>query len=52
MGFLAPKMLKKIADELHDAHSLLKRRIHDGLDIKDSSWDDCMAFAVWLNQEC
>ena len=27
--FLALKMLKKVGDEPHDAHSLLKRRIHD-----------------------
>ena len=27
--FLAPKMLKKVGDEPHDAHSLLKRRIRD-----------------------
>ena len=27
--FLAPKMLKKLGDEPHDAHSLLKRRIRD-----------------------
>ena len=27
--FLAPKMLKKVGDKPHDAHSLLKRRIRD-----------------------
>ena len=27
--FLAPKMLKKVGDEPHEAHSLLKRRIRD-----------------------
>ncbi|KAL9070687.1 MAG: hypothetical protein Q9161_004741 [Pseudevernia consocians] len=27
--FLAPKMLKKVGDEPHDARSLLKRRIRD-----------------------
>ena len=27
--FLAPKMLEKVGDEPHDAHSLLKRRIRD-----------------------
>ena len=28
-GFLAPKMLKQVGDEPHDAHSLLKRRIFE-----------------------
>lgn len=30
--FLAPKMLKEVGDETHDARSLLKRRIRDDLD--------------------
>ena len=34
--FLAPKMLKKVGDEPHDARSLLKRRIRDDLDEEDS----------------
>lgn len=34
--FLAPKMLKKIGHEPHDARSLLKRRIRDDLDEEDS----------------
>lgn len=33
--FLAPKMLKQVGDEPHDAHSLLKRRIRDREDAED-----------------
>ena len=36
--FLAPKMLKKVGDEPHGAHSLLKRRIRD--DLHEDSYED------------
>lgn len=38
-GFLAPKMLKKVGDEPHDARSLLKRRIRDDMYYLDSEED-------------
>ena len=41
--FLAPKMLKKVGDEPHDAHSLLKRRIRDDLDEFDSDEDEVVS---------
>lgn len=40
--FLAPKMLKKVGDEPHDAHSLLKRRIRD--DLHKDSYEDEVGF--------
>ena len=42
--FLAPKMLKKVGDEPHDARSLLKRRIHDDEDEYDF---DGMSSVSW-----
>ena len=38
--FLAPKMLKKVGDEPHDARSLLKRRIHDESDFDEYDMDE------------
>ena len=38
--FLAPKMLKKVGDEPHDAHSLLKRRLRDMAYEESFSEDD------------
>ena len=38
--FLAPKMLKKIGDEPHDARSLLKRRIRDDPEYREYSFED------------
>ena len=42
--FLAPKMLKKVGDEPHDARSLLKRRIRDDEDEYDF---DGMSSVSW-----
>ena len=39
--FLAPKMLKKVGNGPHDAHSLLKRRIRDKEYQEGFSEDDC-----------
>lgn len=38
--FLAPKMLKKVGDETHDARSLLKRRIRNPFDWSEWSEDE------------
>ena len=41
--FLAPKMLKKVGDEPHDARSLLKRRIRDDRYDFDSDGDEVLS---------
>lgn len=41
--FLAPKILKKVGDEPHDARSLLKRRIRDDLDEFDLVEDEVVS---------
>ena len=46
--FLAPKMLKKVGDEPHDAHSLLKRRIRDEEYQEDFSEDE---FGFFIHSE-
>ncbi len=38
--FLAPKMLKKVGDEPHDARSLLERRIRDEIDFDEYDADE------------